>query len=123
MEQHLKHGFIFAVVLTAVLLILNMMAWTGVGWATVISNIVFIPLAWFWETIGVSACQAIGYIVFIILSVPIYYFIIGFLIGTLMSAIFETILMKKEERRYSNQSPKDLNNSSPKRECDECRKS
>jgi len=95
------------------LLVLNMIAWTGVETAATISNVVLIPLAWFWDLIGVSGCQAIGYIVFIVLSIPVYYLFIGFIVGFLFSILLEKILMKIEEGRYRKQSPKDLNNGSP----------
>ena len=113
MGEHLKHGLIFAVVWTVDLLMLNMVAWTGVQTAAAISNALLVPLAWFWDLIGVSGCQAIGYIVFIVLSIPVYYLFIGFTVGFFFSLLIETILTKIEERRYRKQSPKDLNNGSP----------
>ena len=81
MEEHLKHGFIFAVVCAVMLLFLNMMAWTGVEWAVVVSNAVLVPLSWFWDLLGISGCQALGHLVFLFLSIPVYYLFMGFFIG------------------------------------------
>ena len=113
MEEHLKRGFIFAVVCAAVLLFLNMMAWTGVEWAKIVSGVVLAPLSWFWDLLGISGCQAMGHIVFIFLSIPVYYLIVGFFVGFLYSLLIETIFAIKEAKRYPKQSPKDLNNGSP----------
>ena len=113
MDRHLKHGLVFAVVCTVALLMLNMIAWAGVETAATISYAVLIPFAWLWGLLGIPACQAIGYIGIIILLVPVYYLIIGFIVGFLLSLLVERIRTKKEEKHYSKQSPQDLNNGSP----------
>lgn len=115
MEKHLKNGLIFAVVFTVVFLTLNTIVLTGKNEPKIlsdISNVMLVPLAWFWDLIGVSACQAMGYIVFIILSVPVYYFIIGFFTGVLFSAVIEAVITAKENKRYSKGSSELENDSS-----------
>ena len=101
MEEHLKHGLVFAVLLTVALLMLNAVAWTGVETATTISRFTLLPLMWFWDLLGISGCQAMGHLVFIFLSIPVYYLLVGFIIGFLFSLCMETILTRKEEKRYS----------------------
>ena len=97
MEEHLKHGLIFAVVCAGTLLVLNMIALTGEEAAVVISNVVLVPFSWFWDLLGIPACQVMGHIVLLVSLVLAYYLIIGFAVGFLFSMLIEMILAKKAE--------------------------
>ncbi len=81
-ELHFKKAVVCGFVLTGGLLFFNMLAYCSkVELFAKISSSFLIPLAWIWELFGVYGCTAMGYLVYIILSVPLYYFLCGFLIG------------------------------------------
>ncbi len=102
-QRHLKAGLICAIVSVIVFTSLGVIGWAcGEGILLDVSTVILIPLGRFWELIGISGCQAMGNLVFIILSIPVYYFILGFLIGFPFSVLGEIIDTLNERRANPN---------------------
>ena len=98
-QRHLKAGLICATLSVFVFTSLGIIGWAcGEGILLDVSAVILIPLSKFWEFMGISGCQAMGHLVFIILSIPVYYFILGFVIGFPFSALIEVIDIIKEHK-------------------------